>query len=370
MCAHIYNIGVPQNAAIAWSDRGEARLHVACWKLALKSARARSKKSSSMSVAERALVKEAAATVEFHDSAADVCSAAARIASMLQHARHCVAFTGAGISTSAGIGDYRGKSGKWTELDRGAASDDDGVPYEQLRPTYTHEALVKLVEMGLIKHIISQNGDGLHTLSGVQPENLSELHGNVFIEVCTKCGHQFDRLFYVMDDAASQHYEELEDNGRTEIPKPLHAAQCKMCGLNHHTQRQCSDCKGQLKDTIINFGDDLDAATLETAEQHATRSDLCLSLGSTMLVTPACSLIEMGCKPLRLVVVNRQKTGFDEVCLQQCERGEPLGVRVFGDCDDVMHEVLCQLMGVEQARSWESKRNQRMKQYNTLRSCK
>ena len=57
------------------------------------------------------------------------------------------------------------------------------MSYEKLRPTYTHEALVKLMDEGYLKYIISQNGDGLHGLSGVPKDKISELHGNVFIEM-------------------------------------------------------------------------------------------------------------------------------------------------------------------------------------------
>lgn len=54
---------------------------------------------------------------------------------------------------------------------------DDGVPYEELRPTYAHEALVKLQDLGHLKHVISQNCDGLHLLSGIKKENISEVYG-------------------------------------------------------------------------------------------------------------------------------------------------------------------------------------------------
>ena len=120
-------------------------------------------------------------------------------------------------------------------------TEEDGVPYESLRPTYTHEALVKLMEMGHLKYVISQNGDGLHGLSGIPDEKISELHGNVFIEKCEKCGKRYDRPYYVMDDVGSQYYEELEDYGKTDVKKPKFAVQCEKCGLSHRTGRKCSE---------------------------------------------------------------------------------------------------------------------------------
>lgn len=126
-------------------------------------------------------------------------------------------------------------SGDEDQEDRG----DEGVDYEELRPTFTHEALCRLVDLDLVKHVVSQNGDGLHGLSGISKEHLSELHGNVFIEKCEKCHHRYERTFYVMDDTGSQYFEDIDDYGKSEVKKPRHAKRCDTCGLSHRTGRKC-----------------------------------------------------------------------------------------------------------------------------------
>ncbi|XP_022753038.1 NAD-dependent protein deacetylase SRT1-like isoform X2 [Durio zibethinus] len=94
---------------------------------------------------------------EFFDSAHVLQDKIEQLAKLIQKSSHLVVFTGAGISTSCGIPDFRGPKGIWT----------------------------------------LQNVDGLHLRSGIPREKLAELHGNSFMEACPTCGSEYLRDFEV-----------------------------------------------------------------------------------------------------------------------------------------------------------------------------
>jgi NAD-dependent SIR2 family protein deacetylase len=90
-----------------------------------------------------------------------------------------------------------------------------------------------------MKHLISQNIDGLHLRSGVSRENISELHGNTYLETCADCGKGHMRDYRTRDDINEFNV--------------------------HLTGRYCDACGGPLNDSIINFGEKLPHAEIESA---------------------------------------------------------------------------------------------------------
>ncbi|XP_019707634.2 NAD-dependent protein deacetylase SRT1 isoform X1 [Elaeis guineensis] len=207
------------------------------------------------------------------------------LAIMIQKSKHLVAFTGAGISTSCGIPDFRGPKGVWTLQRAGKGVPEASLPFHRAMPSLTHMALVELERAGILKFVISQNVDSLHLRSGIPREKLAELHGNCFRELCPSCGTEYLRDF------------EVETIGMKE------------------TSRRCADtkCGAKLKDTVLDWEDALPPKEMNPAEKHCRTADVVLCLGTSLQITPACNL---PLKTIRnggeILIVNLQPTPKDK----------------------------------------------------------
>ncbi|KAL9631612.1 MAG: hypothetical protein Q9204_004159, partial [Flavoplaca sp. TL-2023a] len=243
---------------------------------------------------------------EHHESSDSIDRKAQLLAEQISKSKHLIVFTGAGISTSAGIPDFRGPDGVWTLKRQGRVRDLKAVNTLQAIPTPTHMALVELQNRGILKYLVSQNCDGLHRKSGMLPDRISELHGNSNREYCKDCGKE-----YIRDFRAVAAYE-----------KTVH---------DHRTGRKCALCAGPLYDTIINFSESLPAQPVHRAHHHAEKADLCLVLGSSLTVTPANEIPEIvgQARNGKLVICNLQNTPIDHLSdLRIHSRTDELMIRV------------------------------------------
>lgn len=227
---------------------------------------------------------------ESFDSSEELKAKVASLAEMIKESKYLVVHSGAGISTSAGIPDFRGPKGVWTLEGKGETPHFD-TTFEEARPTFTHLALLGLQRAGYLKYLISQNVDGLHVRSGFPRDLLSELHGNMFIEECEKCGRQYvrEKVIGVMG---------LKPTGR-------------YCDFIR--SRGLRACRGRLISTILDWEDALPDKALNKADDASRRADLALTLGTSMQIKPSGDLpLLTKKKGGKLVIVNLQPTKHDK----------------------------------------------------------
>jgi NAD-dependent deacetylase len=218
---------------------------------------------------------------------------------MVDAATRIVLFTGAGISTDSGIPDFRSPGGIWTKVKPIDFSDfmrSDTARREtwrrrfemepilrQATPNRGHRACAELVRLGKASCVVTQNIDGLHQDSGIPDDKVIELHGNTTYAHCLECNQRY----------------EIEDL-RVDFEKDNIVPHCA--------------CGGWVKTATISFGQAMPVDAMRKAERETLRADLFISIGSSLVVYPAAGFPELAKRNgSRLVIVNRDPTGLDEM---------------------------------------------------------
>ena len=194
------------------------------------------------------------------------------LARWFYESRYPVVFTGAGISTESGLPDFRGPDGVWTRRDKGLPPPSMSKPWDRVNPNSGHFAIVELQKLDKLKFLISQNVDNLHLKSGIRPELIAELHGNMTKLRCKRCELTYD--------------------------KDTNMAGCP--------------CGGRLVSSVVDFGQSLPEKDLSLAFDHSRLCDLFVVAGSSLVVTPAAEMPnEALMAGAKLVIINQGETPFD-----------------------------------------------------------
>jgi NAD-dependent deacetylase len=225
-------------------------------------------------------------------------SAAQKLATYFRQSQTGVVFTGAGKSTESGIPDFRSPGGLWTKFKPIEFS--DFLSSEEMRieawrrkfgmddslgkaePNAGHKAIARLIALGKLSGVITQNIDNLHQDSGAQP--VVELHGNATYAKCLSCERRY----------------EMKD--------------IKSAFLKTEKAPTCSSCGGIVKSATISFGQAMPEVEMKLAEELTTACDLFLAIGSSLQVYPAAGFPVMAKRlGAKLIILNREPTPLDDI---------------------------------------------------------
>ncbi|GMF53286.1 unnamed protein product [Phytophthora fragariaefolia] len=266
-----------------------------------------------------------------------------KLAALIARSTHLVAFTGAGISTSVGLPDYRGEHGIRTrgferaklraskrrkaeeqeqqeqqeQQENGHAESPQIPDFNLLEPSTTHMALYELHRLGFLKHVVSQNVDNLHLKSGVPPGALTEVHGNATHAKCETCEKIYTRDF--------------PWTGLCDDPECVSTKRPVEQRLRARTRHG----NGRLKRNVVGFDEPL--GDIDQAIDECEAADVALVLGTSLRVEPFSEMA--GDYAGSLCIVNLQPT-----TAKLDRRAEETGVRLFEKTDVVMEKTMQFLM--------------------------
>ena len=230
-----------------------------------------------------------------------------RAIELLAGSTDTVVLAGAGISKESGIPTFRGEGGLWTirgeppsnqydafrddparwwelRLEQQRQGSDFGSAIDEAEPNPGHLALAELEQMGVVRHVISQNVDNLHRRAGQQ--SLTEIHGNRLWMRCVACETRWPLAEFPVD------------------PQSL-PPRCTQPG-----------CEGVVKGDTVMFGEPIPPSALERSARETAEADLFMSVGTSAVVYPAAQYPAMAVqRGVPLIEVNPEPTPLSEIAI-------------------------------------------------------
>jgi len=248
--------------------------------------------------------------------------------------------TGAGVSTSSGIPDYRDAQGEWKRArpvefrpfmtdpkvrQRYWARSTVGWAIIALaKPNDAHHALAQLEAMGLVQLLITQNVDGLHTAAGSR--NVIDLHGRLDLVRCMQGGHtvpraELQRQLLASNPAWAEIQGRVAPDGDVDIEGRDYSG---------FFVPGCPQCGGILKPDVVFFGEPVPRERVDRCFEAVANADALLVVGSSLMVYSGYRFAEAAAaanKPI--AAINRGRTRADHLFALKIERS----------CDEVLSEV-------------------------------
>lgn len=256
-------------------------------------------------------------------------------------ANRILVITGAGISTSLGIPDFRSSQGFYSQIKDLGLSDPQEVfdlsnfhmdpslfysiahlilPPENIYSPL-HAFIKLLLDKGKLLRNYTQNIDNLESYAGIEREKLVQCHGSFATATCVTCKHNIpgEKIF------AQIRAKEI--------------AYCPSCSktkdkiLRRDDDAYLPESYGVYKPDITFFGESLPQLFHDTINKDLRECDLIISIGTSLKVAPVADIVDNVPEEVPQILINRDPidhANFD--------------VSLMGYCDDVAAYV-CNLLG-------------------------
>jgi NAD-dependent SIR2 family protein deacetylase len=251
----------------------------------------------------------------------------------LLEGRRIAVLTGAGMSTDSGIPDYRGPDSppsnpmtirQFTSdsafRQRYWARNHVGWRHmDETLPNAGHRALATLEHASVVRGVITQNVDLLHTKAGSR--TVIDLHGTYAQVICLDCGHTISRaaLAQQLEAANPGFVERAEAVGGIAVAPDADAV---VGDTTSFRIVDCSSCGGMLKPDIVYFGENVPKERVEQAYSLIDEAHVLLVAGSSLTVYSGYRFVRHAAAlGIPVAIVNCGRTRGDDLAAVKVDGG-------------------------------------------------